>query len=88
MPTGRRDGRLSFGVSPENLTLPVPTDSIPILREKFAAKGLNSHDLITLVGIYFLFLLFIHKKKSLIIRWHICMFGSEYMSVQGHTPLD
>ena len=56
MPTGRRDGRLLFGVSPENLTLPVPTDSIPVLREKFAAKGLNNHDLVTLIGIYFLFL--------------------------------
>lgn len=50
VPTGRRDGRLLFGVSPENLTLPVPTDSIPILREKFAAKGLNNHYLVTLIG--------------------------------------
>ncbi|KAJ9688642.1 hypothetical protein PVL29_014346 [Vitis rotundifolia] len=46
VPTGRRDGRLLF-VSPD---LPAPTDSIPVLREKFAAKGLNNHDLVTLVG--------------------------------------
>ncbi|GAA0164701.1 peroxidase [Lithospermum erythrorhizon] len=48
VPTGRRDGRVSSssGVS----SLPSPLDSIAIQRQKFVAKGLDDHDLVTLVG--------------------------------------
>ncbi|TYI24921.1 hypothetical protein ES332_A05G018500v1 [Gossypium tomentosum] len=33
-----------------NLELPSPLESIAVQRQKFAAKGLNDHDLVTLVG--------------------------------------
>ncbi|KAL0345239.1 UNVERIFIED_CONTAM: Peroxidase 25 [Sesamum radiatum] len=48
VPTGRRDGRISS--SSNASTLPSPLDSVAIQRQKFAAKGLNDHDLVTLVG--------------------------------------
>ncbi|KAL0333903.1 UNVERIFIED_CONTAM: Peroxidase 25 [Sesamum angustifolium] len=48
VPTGRRDGRISL--SSDASTLPSPSDSVAIQRQKFAAKGLNDHDLVTLVG--------------------------------------
>ncbi|KDP32408.1 hypothetical protein JCGZ_13333 [Jatropha curcas] len=48
VPTGRRDGRVSS--SSEASNLPSPLDSIAIQKQKFAAKGLDDHDLVTLVG--------------------------------------
>ncbi|KAJ4958318.1 hypothetical protein NE237_025429 [Protea cynaroides] len=48
VPTGRRDGRISS--SADAFNLPSPFDSIAIQRQKFAAKGLDDHDLVTLVG--------------------------------------
>ncbi|XP_059282323.1 peroxidase 25 [Lycium barbarum] len=48
VPTGRRDGRISS--SSEALNLPSPLDTIDLQRNKFAAKGLDDHDLVTLVG--------------------------------------
>lgn len=48
VPTGRRDGRISLSSQASNL--PSPLDSIAVQRQKFAAKGLNDHDLVTLVG--------------------------------------
>ncbi|XAR53265.1 Peroxidase [Bertholletia excelsa] len=49
VPTGRRDGRVSS--SSDALTnLPSPLDSVAVQRQKFGAKGLNDHDLVTLVG--------------------------------------
>ncbi|KAJ8550005.1 hypothetical protein K7X08_033712 [Anisodus acutangulus] len=48
VPTGRRDGRNSS--SSEALNLPSPFDTIEVQRSKFAAKGLDDHDLVTLVG--------------------------------------
>lgn len=48
MPTGRRDGRNSS--SSEAMNLPSPFDTIEVQRNKFAAKGLDDHDLVTLVG--------------------------------------
>ncbi|KAF8400644.1 hypothetical protein HHK36_013943 [Tetracentron sinense] len=48
VPTGRRDGRISS--SSEASNLPSPADSIAVQRQKFAAKSLNDHDLVTLVG--------------------------------------
>ncbi|KAK6945105.1 hem peroxidase [Dillenia turbinata] len=48
VPTGRRDGRVSS--SSDALTLPSPLDSIAVQRQKFAGKGLDDHDLVTLVG--------------------------------------
>ncbi|KAF5195774.1 Peroxidase [Thalictrum thalictroides] len=47
-PTGRRDGRISS--SSEASNLPSPADSIAVQRQKFAAKGLNDKDMVTLVG--------------------------------------
>lgn len=51
VPTGRRDGRISS--SSEASNLPSPADPVSTQREKFAAKGLTDHDLVTLVGTYF-----------------------------------
>ncbi|PIN04158.1 Peroxidase [Handroanthus impetiginosus] len=48
VPTGRRDGRTSL--SSEASNLPSPLDSVAVQRQKFAAKGLDDHDLVTLVG--------------------------------------
>lgn len=58
VPTGRRDGRVSLATDAANL--PGFTDSIDVQKQKFAAKGLNTQDLVTLVGkqltqIYILF---------------------------------
>ncbi|KAM7512704.1 hypothetical protein LguiB_011579 [Lonicera macranthoides] len=48
VPTGRRDGSISSSSQASNL--PSPLDSIDVQRQKFTAKGLNDHDLVTLVG--------------------------------------
>lgn len=48
MPTGRRDGRVSQASDVNNL--PGPGDSVDVQKQKFAAKGLNTQDLVTLVG--------------------------------------
>ncbi|KAA8535095.1 hypothetical protein F0562_030098 [Nyssa sinensis] len=48
VPTGRRDGRVSS--SSETSNLPSPLDSVAAQRQKFSAKGLDDHDLVTLVG--------------------------------------
>ncbi|KAK3001427.1 hypothetical protein RJ639_021827 [Escallonia herrerae] len=48
VPTGRRDGRISS--SSQAVNLPSPLDSSDVQRQKFAAKGLDDHDLVTLVG--------------------------------------
>ena len=48
VPTGRRDGRVSN--ASEVLDLPGPRDSVDVQKKKFAAKGLNTKDLVTLVG--------------------------------------
>ncbi|XP_057768170.1 peroxidase 25 [Salvia miltiorrhiza] len=48
VPTGRRDGRVSLSSDASNL--PGPLDSVAVQRRKFAAKGLDEHDLVTLVG--------------------------------------
>ncbi|KAK1550683.1 hypothetical protein Q3G72_023044 [Acer saccharum] len=48
VPTGRRDGRVSS--SSEASNLPSPLDSVAVQRQKFAAKGLDDKDLVTLVG--------------------------------------
>ncbi|XP_009779949.1 peroxidase 25 [Nicotiana sylvestris] len=48
VPTGRRDGRISS--SAEALNLPSPLDTIDVQRKKFIAKGLDDHDLVTLLG--------------------------------------
>ncbi|KAK7411187.1 hypothetical protein VNO78_02619 [Psophocarpus tetragonolobus] len=48
VPTGRRDGRISLSSQASNL--PSPLDSISVQRKKFADKGLDDHDLVTLVG--------------------------------------
>ncbi|XP_010687995.2 peroxidase 25 [Beta vulgaris subsp. vulgaris] len=48
VPLGRRDGRVSS--SSDALNLPSPLESIASQRQKFAAKGLDDHDLVTLVG--------------------------------------
>ncbi|CAN4081583.1 unnamed protein product [Withania somnifera] len=48
VPTGRRDGRNSS--LSEAMDLPSPFDTIEVQRNKFVAKGLDYHDLVTLVG--------------------------------------
>ncbi|KAK9706168.1 hypothetical protein RND81_07G108600 [Saponaria officinalis] len=49
VPLGRRDGRESSASDvPQNLASPF--DSVAVQRQKFAAKGLNDLDLVTLVG--------------------------------------
>ncbi|KAG4959796.1 hypothetical protein AAZX31_13G151400 [Glycine max] len=48
VPTGRRDGRISLSSQASNM--PSPLDSVSVQRQKFAAKGLDDHDLVTLVG--------------------------------------
>ncbi|KAK1264435.1 Peroxidase 25 [Acorus gramineus] len=48
VPTGRRDERVSS--SSDATSLPSPADSIAVQRQKFSNKGLDDHDLVTLVG--------------------------------------
>uniref|UniRef100_A0A6N2KGR2 Peroxidase n=1 Tax=Salix viminalis TaxID=40686 RepID=A0A6N2KGR2_SALVM len=48
VPTGRRDGRVSLASDASNL--PGFTDSVDVQKQKFAAFGLNTLDLVTLVG--------------------------------------
>ncbi|XP_073026418.1 peroxidase N1-like [Primulina eburnea] len=48
VPTGRRDGRVSLASDTSNL--PGFTDSVDVQVQKFQAKGLNTQDLVTLVG--------------------------------------
>ncbi|CAI9100136.1 OLC1v1037075C1 [Oldenlandia corymbosa var. corymbosa] len=48
VPTGRKDGRISLASEASNL--PSPLDTVAVQRQKFAAKGLDDHDLVTLVG--------------------------------------
>ncbi|KAJ1434943.1 Secretory peroxidase [Sesbania bispinosa] len=48
VPTGRRDGRVSQ--ASEVNDLPGPSDSVAVQKQKFAAMGLNTQDLVTLVG--------------------------------------
>ncbi|TKY71450.1 Cationic peroxidase 2 [Spatholobus suberectus] len=49
VPTGRRDGRISQASDVNNL--PSPFDSVDVQKQKFSAKGLNTQDLVTLVGL-------------------------------------
>lgn len=51
MPTGRRDGSVSSASEVSN-NLPSPLESVATHRKKFAAKGLDDNDLVTLVGIF------------------------------------
>lgn len=48
VPTGRRDGLVSLASDAANM--PGPEDSIDDQIKKFADKGLNIEDLVTLVG--------------------------------------
>ncbi|PRQ18729.1 putative peroxidase [Rosa chinensis] len=48
VPTGRFDGRVSLGSEAKNL--PGPRDSIDVQKTKFQTFGLNTQDLVTLVG--------------------------------------
>ncbi|MED6123800.1 Cationic peroxidase 2 [Stylosanthes scabra] len=47
VPTGRRDGLVS---SAFDVKLPGPGDSVDVQKHKFSALGLNTKDLVTLVG--------------------------------------
>ncbi|XP_027348403.1 cationic peroxidase 2-like [Abrus precatorius] len=47
VPTGRRDGRISKA---SDVDLPPPTEPVHTHKHKFAAKGLNTLDLVTLAG--------------------------------------
>ncbi|KAI4318470.1 hypothetical protein MLD38_032171 [Melastoma candidum] len=48
VPTGRRDGRVSSASDTSNL--PSPFDSVDVQKQKFSDFGLNTHDLVTLLG--------------------------------------
>ena len=48
VPTGRRDGRVSLASDATNL--PGFRDSVDVQKQKFAAKGLDTQDLVALVG--------------------------------------
>ncbi|CAH9130649.1 unnamed protein product [Cuscuta epithymum] len=48
VPTGRRDGRVSLASDTANL--PSFTDTVDVQKQKFLAKGLNTQDLVALVG--------------------------------------
>ncbi|TYK26941.1 peroxidase 25-like [Cucumis melo var. makuwa] len=48
VPTGRRDGRVSSKSEAQNL--PSPLESIAVHKKKFAEKGLDEQDLLTLLG--------------------------------------
>lgn len=48
VPLGRRDGRVSSSSDAANM--PSPLDSISVLKQKFAAKGLTVEDLVVLNG--------------------------------------
>ncbi|XP_010444341.1 PREDICTED: peroxidase 71-like [Camelina sativa] len=48
VPTGRRDGRVSLASNVNNL--PGPRDSVAVQQQKFSALGLNTRDLVVLVG--------------------------------------
>nr|GMD02800.1 cationic peroxidase 2-like [Ipomoea batatas] len=48
VPLGRRDGLVSVASDASNL--PAFTDSVDVQRQKFSDKGLNTQDLVTLVG--------------------------------------
>ncbi|XVE93104.1 hypothetical protein REPUB_Repub01dG0161500 [Reevesia pubescens] len=48
VPTGRRDGRVSQASDAANL--PGFRDSVDVQKQKFSAKGLNTQDLVALVG--------------------------------------
>ncbi|XP_010461408.1 PREDICTED: peroxidase 70 [Camelina sativa] len=47
VPLGRLDGRVSLA---SNVNLPGPTDSVAVQRQSFAAKNLNTQDLVVLVA--------------------------------------
>lgn len=48
VPTGRLDGRVSLASDTSNL--PGFTDSVDVQKKKFADKGLDTQDLVALVG--------------------------------------
>ena len=48
VPIGRRDGRVSL--ASEIANLPASRDSIELQKPRFADKGLNDQDLVSLVG--------------------------------------
>ncbi|XP_010521026.1 PREDICTED: peroxidase 69-like [Tarenaya hassleriana] len=47
VPLGRLDGRISQA---SDVNLPAPSDPVPVQKQDFAAKNLNTQDLVTLVG--------------------------------------
>ncbi|KAL5562923.1 hypothetical protein UlMin_032670 [Ulmus minor] len=47
VPTGRRDGRVSLA---SDVHLPGPSDTIDVQKQQFQARGLDTQDLVTLVG--------------------------------------
>ncbi|XP_017613931.1 peroxidase N1-like [Gossypium arboreum] len=49
VPTGRRDGTVSKASDTDG-NMPGFQDTVDVLKQKFAAKGLNTRDLVTLVG--------------------------------------
>lgn len=71
VPTGRRDGLVSQASDTANL--PAFNDPISVQIRKFADKGLNTQDLVTLVG-----------KKNLKMKK---IFAKHYLTAHNTTPL-
>ena len=64
MPTGRLDGKMS--VKEEALTLPSPAFPVEQSRESFIEKGLDSDDMVALLGNYsIIYSELIKKEKSI-----------------------
>ncbi|MFQ6648628.1 hypothetical protein Gotur_020909 [Gossypium turneri] len=53
VPTGRRDGTVSKASDTDG-NMPGFQDTVDVLKQKFAAKGLNTRDLVTLAGKHFI----------------------------------
>ena len=83
VPTGRRDGRVSLQ-SKVLPNLPSPFDSVAVQLQKFDDKGLDDHDLVTLVGkAFYSSPIYVNCKVSVISRlyikynptnYHMCIF--------------
>ena len=68
MPLGRRDGLVSQ--ASDTASLPAFNDPISVQIRKFADKGLNTQDLVTLVGKYIYISI---QKCTIIITQHATM---------------
>lgn len=81
VPTGRKDGRVSKASDCNNL--PSYMDSVDVLKKKFAEKGLDTQDLVTLSGNYLILLrlkaqFWIENGSLGAYLWTICLHKVRY----------